>query len=128
MNRPSYRLRYAALLLICGLAVLLATIARWVPAPERPNILLFLADDWSYPHAGAYGDPVVQTPNFDRLAAGGMLFTNAYCASPSCSPSRASILTGRYPHQNGAMGNLWSEFSAGATVYPRELEEAGGIQ
>ncbi|NJB87047.1 arylsulfatase A-like enzyme [Lewinella marina] len=94
-------------------------------APERPNILLFLADDWSYPHAGAYGDPVVQTPNFDRLAAGGMLFTNAYCASPSCSPSRASILTGRYPHQNGAMGNLWSEFSAEAVVYPRQLEEAG---
>ncbi|THH37543.1 sulfatase family protein [Neolewinella litorea] len=126
MNCPTYRLRYAALLLlICGFAALLATNARRLPAPERPNILLFLADDWSYPHAGAYGDPVVQTPNFDWLAAGGMLFTNAYCASPSCSPSRASILTGRYPHQNGAMGNLWPEFSAGATVYPRELEQAG---
>ncbi|MCP9237023.1 sulfatase [Lewinella sp. JB7] len=95
------------------------------PAAERPNILLFLADDWSFPHAGVYGDPVVQTPNFDRLAAGGMLFTNAYCASPSCSPSRASILTGRYPHQNGVMGNLWSDFTAGTTVYTSELERLG---
>ena len=92
---------------------------------ERPNIILFLADDWSFPHAGVYGDPVIRTPAFDRLAAGGMLFTNAYCASPSCSPSRASILTGRYPHQNGAMGNLWSEFAADATVYTRALEDAG---
>src|SRR5262245_65755959 len=43
----------------------------------RPNILLFIADDWSYPHAGAYGDKVVKTPNFDRVAREGTLFTNA---------------------------------------------------
>jgi arylsulfatase A-like enzyme len=95
------------------------------PTQRPPNIILFIADDWSYPHAGVYGDPVVQTPNFDRLAAGGMLFTNAYTASPSCSPSRASILTGRYPHQNGVMGNLWSDFPAGTVVYTEELEKAG---
>ncbi len=75
--------------------------------------------------AGAYGDAVVQTPNFDRLAAGGMLSTNAYCACPSCSPSRASILTGRYPHEDGVMAKLWSESPAEATVYTRQLEEAG---
>ena len=113
-----------------ALLLLLITVAAWRhhdprPAPERPNILLFIADDWSFPHAGVYGDPVVQTPNFDRLAEGGMLFTNAYCASPSCSPSRASILTGKYPHQNGVMGNLWSDFTAGTTVYTTLLEEAG---
>ena len=116
--------RYSVILL------LLITAAAWryhdpQPAPERPNILLFIADDWSFPHAGVYGDPVVQTPNFDRLAAGGMLFTNAYCASPSCSPSRASILTGRYPHQNGVMGNLWSDFLEGTVTYTTELEDAG---
>ena len=65
----------------------------------RPNVLFLIADDWSYPHAGAYGDPNVRTPTFDRLAREGTVFTNAYVASPSCSPSRASILTGRYPHQ-----------------------------
>ena len=94
-------------------------------ADSPPNILLFIADDWSYPHAGVYGDRTVKTPNFDALAAGGMLFTNAYCASPSCSPSRASMLTGRYPHQNGVAGNLWSEFPAGLIVYPEVLQEAG---
>lgn len=74
----------------------------------RPNILFMIADDWSYPHAGVYGDPVVRTPTFDRLANEGAFFENAYCAAPSCSPSRASILLGRYPHQNEAAGNLWS--------------------
>ena len=77
-------------------------------ALKKPNVVFLIADDWSYPHAGAYGDPVVRTPTFDRLANEGALFNNAYCASPSCSPSRASILTGRYPHQLEGAGNLWS--------------------
>ena len=74
----------------------------------KPNILFLIADDWSYPHAGVYGDQTVRTPTFDRLANKGALFENAYCAAPSCSPSRASILLGRYPHQNESAGNLWS--------------------
>ena len=76
----------------------------------KPNVLFLIADDWSYPHAGIYGDPVVRTPTFDRLAAEGALFSNAYCASPSCTTSRAAILTGRYPHQLESLGNLWSVF------------------
>ncbi len=75
---------------------------------KPPNILFLLADDWSYPHAGAYGDPVIRTPTFDRLAKEGALFDNAFCAAPSCSPSRAAILTSRYPHQLASAGNLWS--------------------
>lgn len=96
-------------------------------APElnQPNILLVIADDWSYPHAGAYGDRAVETPTFDGLAREGMLFTNAYCASPSCSPSRASVLTGRYPHQNAELGNLWSIFPRGVAVYTERLADAG---
>lgn len=90
-----------------------------------PNILFLIADDWSFPHAGVYGDKVVRTPTFDRLAAEGALFTNAYTASPSCSPSRASILLGRYPHQNGAGGNLWSEFPNAHPTYVQILEKAG---
>ncbi|GMQ28174.1 sulfatase [Algoriphagus confluentis] len=92
---------------------------------KQPNILFLIADDWSYPHAGIYGDKVVRTPTFDRLAAEGALFTNAYTASPSCSPSRASILLGRYPHQNGAGGNLWSEFPNAHPTYVQILEKAG---
>ncbi|MCH6233881.1 sulfatase [Cognataquiflexum rubidum] len=94
-------------------------------SPKPPNILFLIADDWSYPHAGVYGDRVVRTPTFDRLAKEGALFTNAYTASPSCSPSRASILLGRYPHQNEAGGNLWSEFPAQYPTYVSILEQAG---
>ncbi|MEM6318814.1 MAG: sulfatase [Bacteroidota bacterium] len=75
---------------------------------KPPNILFLIADDWSYPHASILGDEVVKTPNFDRLATEGALFHHAYCASPSCAPSRAAILTSRYPHQLESAGNLWS--------------------
>lgn len=78
------------------------------PEVTTPNILFLIADDWSYPHAGVYGDAMVRTPTFDWLAENGAVFDNAYCAAPSCSPSRASILLGRYPHQNESAGNLWS--------------------
>ena len=53
----------------------------------HPNILFAFADDWGWPHAGAYGDPVVKTPTFDRLAEEGALFHHAYVSSPSCTPS-----------------------------------------
>ncbi|MEP1088698.1 MAG: sulfatase-like hydrolase/transferase, partial [Algoriphagus sp.] len=91
----------------------------------QPNILFLIADDWSFPHAGVYGDQVVRTPTFDRLATEGALFTNAYTASPSCSPSRASVLLGRYPHQNGDGGNLWSEFPNAYPTYVQLLENDG---
>lgn len=90
-----------------------------------PDILLIVADDWSYPHAGAYGDRVVRTPSFDRLAREGALFTNAYTASPSCTPSRGAILTGRLVHQLEEGGNLWSSLPTKFAVYPDLLEEAG---
>ena len=62
---------------------------------QRPNILFCLSDDQSYPHASAYGEPVIKTPVFDSIAKQGVLFTQAYCASPSCTPSRSAILTGK---------------------------------
>ncbi len=77
-------------------------------ATPPPNIVFLIADDWSYPHAGIYGDATVRTPTFDFLAREGAVFEHAYCAAPSCSPSRASILLGRYPHQLESAGNLWS--------------------
>ncbi len=92
---------------------------------QPPNILFLIADDWSYPHAGVYGDPVIQTPTFDFLANEGVLFENAFCSSPSCSPSRASILTGRYPHQNESAGNLWSVMPDKFPNWVSLLEDAG---
>lgn len=61
----------------------------------RPNILFAIADDWSYGHAGAYGCTWVETPAFDRIARGGLLFQNAFTPNAKCAPSRAIILTGR---------------------------------
>ena len=65
------------------------------PEPTRPNILFAISDDQSWLHAGAYGDTVVRTPAFDRIACEGVLFTHAFTASPSCTPSRSAILTGQ---------------------------------
>ncbi len=96
-------------------------------ADSRPNILFALADDWSWPHAGVYGDPVVKTPTFDRVAREGVLFTHTFCASPSCTPSRGAILTGQAIHRLEAGGNLWSYLPKKFAVYPDLLESAGYV-
>ena len=92
---------------------------------DRPNILFAIADDWGWPHAGSYGDPVVKTPTFDRLAKEGVLFNHAYISSPSCTPSRGAILTGKYHWQLGEGANLWCVFRSNLAAYPEELEKAG---
>ncbi|MEM8526088.1 MAG: sulfatase [Bacteroidota bacterium] len=107
------------------LLLLLFCVSDLVSEEKPPNILFLIADDWSYPHAGIYGDKVVRTPTFDFLAKNGALFHHAYCASPSCSPSRASILTGRYPHQNESAGNLWSVFPDKFLNWVSELQKVG---
>lgn len=66
-----------------------------VSAQQQPNILFLLSDDHSAPFLGCYGNPDLNTPNLDRLAAEGVLFTNAYTTAPQCVPSRSSLLTGR---------------------------------
>ena len=92
---------------------------------QPPNILFAIADDWSWPHAGIYGDPVVQTPAFDRVAGEGILFNHAYVSSPSCTPSRNAILTGQFHWRLGPGANLWSTLDPATPVYPLILEEAG---
>ena len=77
---------------------------------ERPNVFLFIADDWSAPHAGVYGDKTVKTPAVDYVAQNGVLFTDGFCAAPTSTSSRAAVLTGRYSHALQAAGNLWSCF------------------
>jgi len=94
-------------------------------ARSRPNILFAIADDWSYPHASIYGDKVVKTPVFDRVAREGALFINAYVAAPSCTPSRAAILTGQFPHRLEEGGNLHGFLPKKFQVYTDILEEAG---
>jgi len=107
-------------------AVLLLLFGSVAQEPDpRPNFLLVIADDWGWPHAGAYGDRVVKTPVFDRIAAQGALFTHAFCASPSCTPSRCGLLTGQYIHRIEEGGNLWSTLPAKFDVFPELLEAKG---
>ncbi|MEZ4902306.1 MAG: sulfatase [Spirosomataceae bacterium] len=91
---------------------------------KQPNILFCIADDWGK-HAGVYGDKVIHVPTFDHIAQGGVLFTNAYCGSPSCTPSRATVLTGRYPHQNEESGNLWSTLQTKLPNFAMLLAQEG---
>jgi arylsulfatase A-like enzyme len=86
-----------------------------------PNIVLIYVDDMGT-EAGCYGNAIVQTPNIDRLASEGVLFTNAYTASPSCSQSRAALLTGRYPHTNGVQSLIQWHLRAEGKRYPERLE------
>ena len=92
---------------------------------KRPNILLILGDNWSYPHASALGDKTVRTPAFDRVAREGVLFHNAFCPVPSCSPTRSCVLTGRAAHQLAEAASLWSAFPKSLRVYPDMLRDAG---
>ncbi len=71
-------------------------------AAGRPNIIVIYLDDLGYGDVGAYGATALQTPNMDRLAAGGLRFTNGYASSATCTPSRYALLTGVYPWRNSA--------------------------
>lgn len=96
-------------------------------ADERPSFLFAVADDWSYGHAGAYGDKAARTPTFDQLAKDGVLFTHSFCASPSCTPSRAALLTGQAIHRLEDSGNLWSLLATKYDTYPDLLEKQGYV-
>ena len=107
--------------LFCLLLVALGSASR---AAERPNILFFIADDWGL-HAGAYGTKWIDTPNFDRVAREGILFTRAYTPNAKCSPSRASLLTGRNPWQLKAAANHIPYFPPEFKAWPEVLAEHG---
>ena len=68
---------------------------------RRPNFVFFLVDDLGWKDLACFGSPFYETPNIDRLAASGMRFTSAYAACPVCSPTRASIMTGKFPVRTG---------------------------
>src|SRR5437588_5877389 len=111
--------------LCAAVLALMATAHKAAAEPadgKRPNILFALADDWAWPHAGVYGDRVVKTPTFDRVAREGMLFSHAFSVTPSCTASRAALLTGQYPHRLQESGNLWSILRKQYVCYPDLLE------
>lgn len=112
-------MRLAAAILVLHLA------GGFASADARPHLLLAIADNWSWPHAAALGDRAARTPAFDRLVREGVLFTHAFCPVPSCSPTRAAILTGRAAHQLEDAASLWSAFPSKFRVFTEALREAG---
>lgn len=79
---------------------------------ERPNVILIYSDDQGYADLGIYGSADLETPHLDKLAKSGTRFTQAYVAAPVCSPSRAALLTGRYPQRAGQVGNAPMTYGA----------------
>ena len=93
---------------------------------QRPNILFCIADDWGWPHAGAYGaGDWVKTPTFDRLAKEGVLFENAFTSNPKCCPSRASMVAGRNTWQMKEAVNHIVPWPSEFVSYVDLLEQAG---
>ena len=91
---------------------------------NKPNIVFFLTDDQGFWSLGCYGNKETRTPNLDQLAARGMLFRNFFCASPVCSPARASIITGRIPSNHGVHDWL----NGGDTTSVKEEPHGKGVQ
>ncbi len=94
------------LLRLLSLVAVLTFVAAGTAAtpPARPNIVMIVADDHGTDALGCYGNKVIKTPHLDALAADGTRFTNAFCTTASCSPSRSVMLTGLHNHQNGMYG------------------------
>src|ERR671915_87962 len=89
---------------------------------RRPNIVLIFADDLGYGDLGCYGSNL-STPNLDRLAADGVRFTDFYSANPVCSPSRAALLTGRYPTRVGVPRVFFPRDTTGLDTIERTLAD-----
>ena len=88
------------------LCLLFLTTAKLVAQNEQPNIIFIFADDWGYGDLGCYGATEVATPNIDKLAAKGTKYTQFHTTSGVCSPSRASVLTGKFPAENRVHGHF----------------------
>ena len=90
----------------------------------RPNILFIMSDDHAYQAISAYSDKLIQTPNIDRIADEGILFTNACVTNSICAPSRAVILTGKHSHLNGKIDNH-AKFDTTQVTFPQLFQKAG---
>lgn len=97
---------------------------RAADAVVKPNIILIVADDLGYRDLSCFGSPAVRTPNIDKLAAGGTKLTHFYTAAAVCSPTRASILTGRYPEFDKPLGPPKGAAVRDGWTYRREFSHA----
>src|SRR5262245_34057773 len=91
---------------------------------KRPNIIFIMSDDHAYQAISAYDNRLIETPNIDRIAKKGMLFTNASVTNSICAPSRATILTGKHSHLNGKIDNHF-QFDTTNVTFPQLFQKAG---
>ena len=91
---------------------------------KKPNIIFIMSDDHAYQAISAYSDKLIQTPNIDRIANEGLLFTNACVTNSICAPSRATILTGKHTHINGKIDNRMP-FDTTQVTFPQLFQNAG---
>ncbi len=117
---------------VCYLLLTTATTMAQEGVPKRPNLLVILVDDLGFADLSSYGSKDMRTPSIDSLAARGMSFKNFYANCPVCSPTRAALLSGRYPELVGIPGvvrthaeNNWGYLSADAVLLPQLLKAAG---
>jgi arylsulfatase A-like enzyme len=104
--------------------ILLAGCTEKAEISKRPNILFIMSDDHAYQAISAYSNKLTETPNIDRIAEEGMLFTNACVTNSICAPSRATILTGKHCHLNGKTDNVFP-FDTTQVTFPQLLQDAG---
>lgn len=129
---PQRVLSWRVLLIVLAVAANTADVVVAADAPRRPNMVIVLADDLGYGDVSLYRRSDVQTPHLERLAAEGMLFTAMRANCTVCSPSRAALLTGRYPDRVGVPGvirtqaeNSWGWFDPSVPTLANELNQAG---
>lgn len=115
--------RYLTLSLLAALALLQPGAAQNQPAPKRPNIVFIMTDDHAAHAISAYGSRVNNTPSIDRLAKEGMKFENCFVTNSICTPSRATILTGKYSHLNGVP--VFNHIDNTQPMLQKYLQQAG---
>lgn len=114
----------ASLCLLVGCQPTHSDTPRSTAKSEKPNILLIFADDLGYGDLSCYGHPTIHTPRLDQMAQEGIKMTSFYAAASVCTPSRAGLLTGRYPLRVGMPGNLGPDSEGGLSLEERTLAEA----
>src|SRR5210317_928141 len=109
---------------LLALALLFTACSEQLEEKSRPNIVFIMSDDHAYKAISAYSDKLIQTPNIDRIAKEGMLFSNACVTNSICAPSRATILTGKHSHINGKIDNRMP-FDTTNITFPQLFQKEG---
>lgn len=124
-SKYSLTRRRCLLIMVIAISGLTCQMSNPILADGRPNFVVCIADDVSWDDLGCYGNRTARTPRIDALAANGLRFTEAYLTASSCSPSRSSIITGRYPHNLGPAAELHQPIANHIPWLPTTLRENG---